>query len=474
MAKFFKRAAMGTLAAVMLSTSLASATAEMDNMVFAGYDTTNPYSPNKIYNEVINGKYTNKQVLVPVVPEWRFAGYETAYPHAGYSVMYLEGNKQSGIVAYNNLFPQWDTRRSDYEWEVKRPHYIWERQQTKINNKTWQWDFGCEDYRGNAKFNIPDSNLKTKTAKTAVKVSYNKLNYGFGYYNNNGEVLSLKEQEMYGKFYVGGAVSTWNNLVKPKAGDEAFSAKKLSDSELSSAIESGRLYNLPLLSVARLSATDDSNRYLVSDEDIAKSIPVVRSEYITAQLNNSGYGKETKNVAAEYLKNGDAWQWDYDKSFDIVYNASIAWSKPCYESAEPYNHYQFLIVNGVTLDGTNGKDRIYRYTQGIASPKVEWRFAFFQEKADEPGVYEVIEQKFLDGAEAIEKDGSKVYRIPAGEFGKTYFVTTDTKVQYWVKDNKGNKALLKEFDKYAGNLGGEIDSYDTASFHIDVTIPKQP
>ena len=94
--------------------------------------------------------------------------------------------------------------------------------------------------------------------------------------------------------------------------------------------------------------------------------------------------------------------------------------------------------------------------------------------SDEPGVYEVIEQKFLDGAEAIEKDGSKVYRIPAGEFGKTYFVTTDTKVQYWVKDNKGNKALLKEFDKYAGNLGGEIDSYDTASFHIDVTIPKQP
>lgn len=474
MAKIWRRAAMGALAAVMLSASLASANSEMDNMVFAGYDTTNPYSPNKIYNEVINGSYTNKQVIVPVVPEWRFTGYENAYPHAGYSTMYLEGKKQSGIVAYNNLFPQWDTRRSDYEWEVKRPHYIWERQQTKINNKTWQWDFGCEDYRGNAKFNIPDADLKTKTAKTAVKVSYNKLNYGFGYYNNSGQILSLKEQEMYEKFYVGSAISTWSSLVKPAAGYEADSAKKLSDDELNSAIESGRLYNLPLLSVARLSATDANNRYLVTDEDIAKSIPVVRSEYITAQLNNSGYGKETKNVAAEYLKNGDSWQWDYDKSFDIVYNATVAWSKPYYESAEPYNQYQFLIVNGITLDGTNGKDRIYRYTQGIASPKVEWRFAFFQEKADEPGVYEVIEQKFIDGVAAVEKNGEYVYRIPAGEFGKTYFVTTDTKVQYWVKDNKGHNILLKEFDKYAGNLGGEIDSYDTAPYHIDVTIPKQP
>lgn len=439
MAKKIRRAAAGAAAVLMLAASLASAHSEMDNMVFAGYDTTDPYNPNKIYNEVINGRYTNKQVLVPVEAEWKFAGYENAYPHAGYSTMYLEGKKQAGIAAYNNLFPQWETRRSDYEWEIQSPHYIWERQQTKINNKVWTWDFGCEDPRGNAKFQIPDATLKTKTARTAVNVSYDMKNYGFGYYNNQGQVLSLEEQAMYKAFGVDSAIANWKNFVAN-------------------------------YDVNKLSAVDENNRYVVSDMEIAEIIPVVRSKYVTAQLNKSGAGKQTKNVAAEYLVHGDNWKWDSD-SFDIVNTAEISWSAPLYEAKEPYNQYQYLIVNGIVLDGKDGKDRIYRYTHGIAAPKVEWKFAFFQES--EPGVYEVIEQKFLDGTAALV-DNAYVYRIPAGKFGKTYFVTTDDKIQYWVADENGHKALLKEFDKYEGNLGGNIDGYDTASYNVKVQIPAQP
>ena len=475
MAKKFRKIVFGVLAISMLLSSMASAHTEMDNMVFAGYDTTNPYAPSKIYNEIIDGKYTNKQVLIPIEGFWKFAGYESAYPHAGYDVLYLEGNAQKNIVRYNSLFPQWETRRSDYEWELKRPHYVWERQQTKINNKKWEWDFGSDDPRGNSKFDIPDSALKTKTIKTAVNVSYSMENYGFGAFNNQGAYLSSSERDMYAKFFVGSAINQWNVLTAASGSVAAASARKLSDSELISAINSGALYTYPLLSVARLSAVDSNGRYLVSDDDIKASIPVVKSEYITAQLNKAGNGKQTKNVAAEYLAHNAEWKdWDFDKSFKIDYDASISWTKPAFESAEPYNQYQYLIINGVVLNGENGKAKILRYTNGIASPKVEWKFAFFQEKKDEAGVYEVVEQKFLNGSPAHDVNGALVYRIPAGKFGKTYFVTTGSTVQYWVKDEEGHKTLLKETDKYAGNIGGYVEGYDTASYPIYKNVPKQP
>jgi hypothetical protein len=444
MKRLFK-SLVATTATVALAATIgasAFASAEMENMVFAGYDTTNPYAPNKIYNEVIDGMLTNKQVLVPVTPEWRFEAYEAAYPHAGYSTLYLEGNKQDKIVAYNNLFPQWDVRRSDYEWEIKRPHYVWERQQTKINNKDWTWDFGKEDSRGNAKFDISDDVLKTKTARTAVNVSYEMKNYGFGALNNQGHILSADEQEMYKAFGVDYAITTWNSLLENEFSWES------------------------------LSRTDAYNKYVLSDEEIAALIPVVRSEYITAQFNEKGYGKETKNVAVEYL-NKSAWEWDYDLSFDVVRTADVDWTVPTYESAEPYAQYQYLIVNGAVLDGKDGRPMVGRYTKGIATPDVEWRFAFFEKNLETPGIYEVIEQKYLDGVPAIE-NGSFVYRKPVGKFGKTYFRALESTIQYRVKDEDGHDMLLREIDKYEGNLGGDIDSYDTAPYSINVDIDADP
>ena len=42
MAKKIRRVAAGAVAVLMLAASMASAHSEMDNMVFAGYDTTDP------------------------------------------------------------------------------------------------------------------------------------------------------------------------------------------------------------------------------------------------------------------------------------------------------------------------------------------------------------------------------------------------------------------------------------------------
>ncbi|MBQ6936890.1 MAG: hypothetical protein IJN36_00040 [Clostridia bacterium] len=421
-----------SVAATMGITAFAQT--EMDNMVFAGYDTTDPYSPNRIYNEVIKGKYTNKQVLVPVAPTWSAEGYEGVYPYAGYDRMYLDGKKQP-ITRYNNLFPQWETRRRDYMWEIKAPYVIWERQQTKVNNKTWTWDFG------NDAFSIPDSAVKTRTSRTAYVVDISMKEYGFGRYDKSGDLLDVNEQRMYSDFSVN-AINTWNNLVNNE------------------------------FTVAKLSARNpETNKYVMSDEDIAKMIPVVYSKYITAKFNKTGKaGLTTKNVAQEYLLHmNDGWQWDYD-SFEIRNDAKISWTAPSYEMAEPYNYYQYLIVNGVVLDGENGKDRVLRYTGGKATPKVTWKFAFFQNAKDANGnlvenVYEVVERKYVDGKEAVDANNNPIYRVPTGEYGNTYFKLNGNMIEYWVVDKAGNKTLLSKTENWTGNLGGLIDAYISGSVY---------
>ncbi len=434
MKRLFKRfvacVAIVSVAATMGITAFAQT--EMDNMVFAGYDTTDPYNPSKIYNEVINGKYTNKQVLVPVTPTWSAEGYESVYPYAGYDRMYLDGKKQS-ITRYNNLFPQWETRRRDYMWEIKSPYVIWERQQTKINNKNWTWDFG------NASFNIPDSALKTKTNRTAYVTDISMKEYGFGRYTKNGVLLNTNEQRMYSDFSIV-AVNNWNNLVSNQ-----FTAANLSKRD------------------------PDTNKYVMSDGDITKLIPVVYSKYITAKFNKKGNaGLTTKSVASEYLLHmNDGWQWDND-SFEIRYDAEISWTAPSYEMAEPYNYYQFLVVNGVVMDGSNGKDRIFRYTGGKASPKITWKFAFFQNAKDSSGnilqnIYEVVERKYVDGVAAVDVNNNPIYRIPTGEYGNTYYVLNGNMIECWVKDKAGNKTLLNKVENWTGNLGGLIDSYISGS-----------
>lgn len=445
MKRLFKKlvACIAIISVVATMGITAFAQTEMDNMVFAGYDTTDPYNPNRIYNEVINGNYTNKQVLVPVSPTWSAEGYESVYPYAGYDRMYLDGKKQP-ITRYNNSFPQWETRRRDYMWEVKYPYTIWERQQTKVNNKTWTWDFG------NAAFSIPDEILKTRTNRSAYVVDVSMKEYGFGRYDKSGNLLDVDEQRMYSDFSVN-AISIWNELVNNVLTTEKLSARSA-----------------------------DTNKYLMSDADIASVIPVVYSKYITAKFDKKGNaGLATKSVANEYLIHmNDGWEWDSD-SFAIRNDAEISWTAPAYEMAEPYNYYQYLIVNGVVLDGTDGKDRILRYTGGKASPKVTWKFAFFQNAKDANGnivenVYEVVEQKYVNGVVAVDVNNNPIYRVPTGEYGNTYFRLNGNMIEYWVVDKAGHSTLLSKAENWTGNLGGLIDSYISGTIYCGSgNIPAQ-
>lgn len=453
---------------------VAFANAEMEHMVFVGYDTTNRENPTnafKIYNEVIDGVQTGKQILVPVkavfVPEY----YELVYPYAGYDRMYIEGNPQK-ITAYNNLFPQWEERRQDYMWELKYPYFIYERQQTNVPTKGWTWDFG------NPSFGIADSSLLTKTARRAVVLDQGYQYYGFGPYTADAKILSEEQIYMYKNFLVpdkdvvGGVESVYDAAVEEW--------KKLTGKDKGFFPDDPDSNNWAFLSVNNLSARGgEFNKYLVTDEEIAAKIPVVNTKYVTAKFNAIGNaGLDTKNVADEYLKRyNDGWGWDVHDSFAVTGDANIDWTEPTFEH-DTHRMFQYLIINHHVMDGTNGKERIIRYTDGTALPKEEWRFVFYQHKLYDDGteipfLYEAVEQKFINGVAVLDNYGNYVYRVPVLGADNRFFKMDGNSIEIWKVDINGKESRLEKVDNWEGSLGGFIEAYANGSFDIKTLVPME-
>lgn len=480
MKSLFKRVAVGALAAAMLlSTGLtAMAHNEMADMEFVGYRVVgdeNPAEVNafKVYNESRNGVFTNKQVYVPVAEEdlvWKKGGNEAVYPYAGYDCLHIEGNKQPNITRYNGLTPQWPTKKQDYAWEIAFPHTIWERQMTKVNNAQWTWDFG------NKKFDISDFALCTPTVRNAT-VEYNWETYGTAIYDNNGNVVtSAEEIALYNKFN----------------GDDP-STEVAENNYASVAEEVATVWGAALetiLSPEALSTRDDLNRYVVTDEMIQSVVPVVRNKFVTGKYSASNdRGLKTRDVIAEYKENGEAWErWDGD-SLKVEYIADIDWTAPEYLPFEPYSEYQYLIVNGIVLDGSldaNGvkKDLVYRFTGSLAAPKVEWKFFCYELADNELGdlsehTYEIVERKYIDGVKALDVKydsifdeaveynyidlatagnvvADYVYRTLTDEYGKGYFVPVEGGFEYWIAEDDGSNAILwKTISNIAGVEGAD-------------------
>jgi hypothetical protein len=336
-------------------------------MVFAGYDLQNPDAPRKMYYEVIDGKYTNKVIYVPVEAKWSAEGFEGVYPYQGYDRLYVEGEKQPA-TRYNGHFAQWDRKNSDYMWQVTYPYNVWERSMTNVEGKGWQWDFG------NERLGIADETLLTKTDKLAVKVKQEYLPYGFGLYNNLGIFVSPEEAAMYDYFDL-----EFKYIDKAADGEEYVETKAAAQ------------YNITeVLSVAKLTERDANNQYVWTDEDIVDAIPVVYSKYYTAKYNNiNNDGLATKNMALEYLLNPQWAEWanekalgyeinrkieDYPHYNRVVYsenNAKVEWAAPTYEKEYPHYFFQYLIVNGVELNGRDGKPAVLRYTGAKKIPGSE-------------------------------------------------------------------------------------------------------
>ena len=431
---------------IAVAVSLLAATAASAEWRFAGYDTTNPPEYGKIYNEVLNGKYTSKQKVDPVAQkdvEWKFEGYELAYPHAGYERLYLEGNAQKAITRTTSAFPQWETRFRDYMWEVSGDHKIYQRQQTKINNKYWAWDFGKDAYDESYVF-VPT------TRYAAVTVDYR--NYGFAnldtdgnyVFDVNGNIYNEEKYELYADFEV---MPEAFNVILDEYGNPTKE------------IKAGDFFHSD-----NLSLLDATNQFAVADWEIAEQIDNMQSKFVTGP---SYYGENpTKDVAAMYYQNlGSEWTWDSDT---VVKNhkATISWTTPEYEMTEPYYYYQYLVVNGVKMDGHNDTPRIYRYTGGKANPQTQWKYAFVE--ADYP--YNIVEYKYIIGNDgkwhqAFDENGEAVYRYPTGDFGRSYFKVTDTEIQYWVKDAKGDY-MLDSINRANADFGNWYEGYVNAAGYV--------
>ena len=418
---------------------------------FAGYDTTTPPEYSKIYNEVLNGSYTSKQKIEKLDEEdvkWKFEGYELAYPHVGYERLYLEGNPQKAITRLANLYPQWETRFRDFMWEVCGDHRIYQRQQTKINGKYWAWDFG------NDALGVADETVFVPTNRFAETTDSFK-SCGVANLDNDGNYVFDKNGNVYNadmyKVYAGPFTNSMPDAFNVMSDAEGNPTKEIAEGDL--------------LHINSLSQIDESTgNYVVTDEMIANYIDIPYTKFVTGP---SFYGENpTKDVAAMYIENSDyGWDWDADTAI-IKNDASINWTTPIYEMAEPYNYFQFLIVNGLVLDGRNDTPCVKRYTGGKADPKVEWKYCYAQ--ADAP--YEIIEVKYIEDNDgkmvmAVDELGNPIVRIPTGKYANSYFVVTDTAVELWIKDDvKSYK--LETYPRANGPFGGAYYGYTSGAAYI--------
>ena len=445
---------------IVCAISLIAVTSASAEWRFAGYDTTEPPVYGKIYNEVLNGKYTSKQKVDPVNPddvEWKFEGYELAYPHAGYERLYLEGNAQKAITRTTSQFPQWETRFRDYMWEVSGDHRIYQRQQTKINNSFWAWDFGKDAYDESLVF-VPTTRFADVTVDYRDYGVANLDLNGNYVFDVNGVVYNDEKYTLYEDFGVmpepfNVELDDFGNPTKQIVGnDKPFYEEYNPETD-------------DWFCAAHLSELDATNQYAVADWDIAEMIDNMQSKFVTGP---SYYGENgTKDVAAMYYDHlYSGWDWDDDV---VVKNhdAKISWTEPEYEMAEPYFYYQYLIVNGVKMDGHNDTPRIYRYTWGKANPDVKWKFAFVESAYP----YNIVEYKYIKGndgkwVQAFDEDGNPEYRYPTGDFGRSYFKVTDTEIQYWVRTEDNGDYLLDSISRVDADFGDWYEGYVNAAGYV--------
>ena len=470
MKSLFKRVAVGALAAAMLlSTGLtAMARDEMTDMKFVDFHVELDNSADgikvvEVYNEVRDGRYTGKQLYKEVAEDrltWVFEGYEGVYPYAGYECLYIDGLKQAEVIKYDGTTPQWKTKRQDYSWTITEPYQIWERQMTQVNGTTWNWDFE------NKRFGIDDRAVFNPTVRYVEPVVEYEV-IGTAVYDVEGDRIYTQDcntlafkpasefeayYDVFGDLY---AVENWNKIALP--GDlswDSLSEKK-----------------------------ESTNEYEITDAMIQSMVPVFKKKLVTAP------GERTRDVLAEYKKHPEYPVWTqgyvdeitkekYTAADTIIveYDATISWTTPQYELAEPYREYQFLIVNGIVLDGSkdaNGeyKDCVGRYTGALGNPVVEWEFYMYNALGDEEGdvngrrhVYEVVERKLINGKKVVDAFGHYVTRVRTDVYGYGYVKSVAGGLEYRVAMEDGsNDRFLGYYDAHRGEVVSQSD--DLVTYH---------
>lgn len=372
--------------AMVMLVSITVMNVSANSWKFAGYDNSDLAIANnefaKMWYEVdekglATGNQKNEGFAASA--DWKIDFYEAYFPHAGVQRLWLDGIATSA-TRYSGTTANWETKFSPLFWEVKYPYNIYEGLYSNINGR---WVLQNE-YPG---MGITNSDVRKFLGKEAKVVSEYKP-FGFGSF----EVIG-------------------NNVVRDA------SAKY--DAIL------GYVPSFPTgsLTTAALSAKVNGV-YSLSDTDIAEMITSYDSEYLTGPHFATG-GTNTIDSVSYWYNNGSPLSLSWFNPHLIMDSdraTTVSWTSVQYEKAYPYNYYQFLIVNGVVLDGRteNGATlpRVFRYTGGTANPKVTYVYAFTEKDPD----YKVIMEKCLDGVptgelyfleERANQYGVVNYAIPA-------------------------------------------------------------
>ena len=451
----FKRIFTGVLCAAVAASSVAApASAALKH---SGYDlsalTEGMGIVGEYFTEYVDGVRVRSEVR-PTAHKWVEEGFENAYPHAGYSRLYARNSDTNKFEAldytsYNGLFADWETRWVNYDWDYLdimdtykfcseclasrtdmtitlaskpcphgREHFdkwvaqVWQRQQTNIPGKGWTYDFGNRNLvDANGLFSwaddlchIPSTTVRAIEAPVTEKGQY----YGLAqseilpvYDGYRSHVVEVKPE--YKVAFVGDInVATGKKLDPNKREDVILAAAytELQGDAWLDALDFKANYEGPL-NYIDLSARDVvTGRFLMSDADIAKLIPVVTTKFVTGptfDANGKINGTKTVDLAKEFiadykLKLDGKWDAKFDAEFDYddaAYDASVAyampvfvreayvseisWTEPACEQVAPFQYYQYLKVCGVVFNGENGRPVITRYLGSYAGPDNNWK-----------------------------------------------------------------------------------------------------
>lgn len=432
----FKRIFTGVLCAAVAASSVAApASAALKH---SGYDlsalTEGMEKVGEYFTEYVDGVRVRSEVR-PTAHKWVEEGFESAYPHAGYSRLYAKNSDTNKFEAldytsYNGLFANWETRFVDYDWDYldiiavykncaecakaqtnvkvtleseKCPHgkshfdkwvaNVWQRQQTNLPGAGWTYDFG------NRTLKFGD-NLVHKLSVKTVAVEAPKAD---GFATNADVQYTVEVKPEYKVAFVGDVNVATGKRINLANKEEAILAAAYTSLQ-----GDAWLKNLDFkanyegtLNYIDLSARDvATGRFLMSDADIAKNILVVTTKFVsgpTFDKNGAINGTKTVDLAKEFiadykLKLAGAWNAAFDAEYDYTdaeYDASVAyampvfvreayaseisWTEPACEQVAPFQYYQYLKVCGVVFNGENGRPVITRYLGSYAGPDNNWK-----------------------------------------------------------------------------------------------------
>lgn len=469
-----KKAAAGLICAVLSASAVVSVSA--NEWIFSGYSTDSYNIQTGVYNKIWyevddNGIPTGKEKLEGVAEnvEWRYDFYEALYPHNMVERLYLDGIKTS-VTRDSGGLADLETKFIPDMWEVQYPYRIYERLSTYRPNQYGVWTWmrnelpANETHRG-----LTDADyLKYLGKNEPVTQTYEY--FGFGPYRiinkdtiTSGEYRPGSSQALYNDYY-------WYAGAQDLNGNYIVDARMLLDDleidyDKDGTFEGSWLNDTQRMCELLSERNMQTGQYIVSNEEIAKHIPIFKSEYLRGNDYGNG-GMQKIDTATYYTKTKDESMFNPHFIMDCSADrpAQISWTEEYYEQAFPYHEYQYLIIDGVVCDGrwigvdANGNDvklpTIYRYTGGDASPDVEWVYAFIEEAYP----HEVYFEKILDG---VPTGVYKSFEQRGGRYGTVIYADTIGELDYKLKSEFGIADYNSDDIFYDGYVYGiNIDVQD--------------